>query len=262
MTTECEFKIQGFYSSGDAINAFVSPLGGCMFIRNPFSANTMTGQERFTPTEHAREGIRLSKADAMAKRQEIKEQTITQLSNELWLGRDGDTVVAKACQSAFKALGSPSDKQDAAKQHLLCYAAFKLDKLIENGSYLASPEVNKPILNNIAMMLGIDRHNAGKSALESAARVLVDKAGLDRVDHADRDIKSAVRDKLVQKTLHSLTEEMNHVVDAFFEKHGVQDADGHSISAARIDFKIYDDLQAHHQAMREQNINALHSGLV
>jgi hypothetical protein len=233
-----------------------------MLSSNAFNASIATGLGRFSPSENARQAIRLSPDQAITQRQAIKDQHITQLSDALWLSRDGDTVVAKACKSAFNALGTQADKQDAAKQHILCYAALKLDKLIQHGSYLASPKVNKQVLADIATMLEIDRHSAGKSALESAARVLVDRVHLDRVEHVDPAIMTAVRDRLVLKTLHCLTEKMNRVVDKHIEKKGLDGKEGHSFSSAQIDHKVYDLLLIHKQVQRGQDLNALRSGLV
>ncbi|AQS36187.1 hypothetical protein Sps_00998 [Shewanella psychrophila] len=216
----------------------------------------------FVPMLNIRCAIRLTPEQAAEKRSGIRDRQVQVLSDQLWLARDGDNLVAKACHSAFKEMGCKGDKAVAAKQHMLSYGALKLDRLVSNGSSLADPVNNKWVLSKLAGALDMTRASAGKSALESAARVIVDKAQLDRVEHDSPEIKKAVRDKLTLKLLDCLTHEMNLVVNQHIEKNGLSANDGHLFTSHYIDHKVYDELLLLKQTKSRDNLLAVSIGLV
>ncbi|NRD74597.1 hypothetical protein HQQ94_15395 [Shewanella sp. VB17] len=108
----------------------------------------------------------------------------------------------------------------------------------------------------------MNKSSAGKSALESAARVIADKGQLDRVENDSPKLKKVIREKLTLKLLDTLTNEMNQVVNKYIKKHQLTGSDGHFFTSDFIDRKVYDELLILKQIQCDKNIVAINRGVV
>ncbi|GLT17540.1 hypothetical protein GCM10007938_13180 [Vibrio zhanjiangensis] len=112
-------------------------------------------------------------------------------------------------------------KVKGIKQHMVCYVALILDRYVQDNGITVKDK--KQVLSDISEWLGVSPKDAGKSSLESGARVIVDKAQLDTTSSLSYppELKRAVRDKIGEKIFQSLTIEMNKILDKYVKENGI-----------------------------------------